>query len=77
MNNHVLGDFAKADAEWVEDLLRGVAEGAPALAAGDSTGFLNAVAQRMPAAEARRGRCPIRHRPPARSQRTPAVRCRG
>jgi PTH1 family peptidyl-tRNA hydrolase len=47
VNNHVLGDFAKADAGWVEDLLRGVAEGAPALAGGDSTGFLNAIAQRM------------------------------
>jgi peptidyl-tRNA hydrolase, PTH1 family len=44
---HVLGDFAKADAEWLADLLRGLAEGAPALAAGDQAGFLNAVQRRM------------------------------
>ncbi len=43
---HVLGDFARADADWLEALLRGISEGAPALAAGDATGFLNAVALR-------------------------------
>jgi peptidyl-tRNA hydrolase, PTH1 family len=43
---HVLGDFAKADADWLDDLLRGVADGAPALAAGDTPGFLNAIARR-------------------------------
>jgi peptidyl-tRNA hydrolase, PTH1 family len=48
VTNYVLGDFAKADADWVEDLLRGVAEGAPALAANDSAGFLEAVARRLP-----------------------------
>ena len=45
---HVLGDFAKADADWLHDLLRGIADGAPALAAGDGTGFLNAVNRRLP-----------------------------
>ena len=40
VTDHVLGDFHKADAEWLDDLLRGVAEGAPALAAGDTAGFL-------------------------------------
>jgi PTH1 family peptidyl-tRNA hydrolase len=43
---YVLSDFAKADAEWLDDLLRGIADGSPALAAGDSGRFLNAVAQR-------------------------------
>jgi PTH1 family peptidyl-tRNA hydrolase len=47
VSNHVLGDFAKADAAWLDDLLRGVAEGAPDLAAGNTAGFLNAVARRM------------------------------
>ena len=60
VSNHVLGDFAKADAEWVDDLLRGVADGAPALAAGDTAGFLDAVARRMPPPRCRRSR-----RPPA------------
>ena len=47
VNNHVLGDFAKADAEWLDPLLAGLAEGAPALAAGDAPAFLNAIARRL------------------------------
>jgi PTH1 family peptidyl-tRNA hydrolase len=43
---YVLHDFAKADQDWLEDLLRGISEGAPALAAGDGQRFLNAVALR-------------------------------
>jgi PTH1 family peptidyl-tRNA hydrolase len=43
---YVLGDFAKADAAWLDDLLAGIAEGAPALAAGDTRGFLDAIARR-------------------------------
>ena len=50
---YVLGDFAKADADWLDDLLRGIADGAPALAGGDTSGFLNAVARRMPTPEPR------------------------
>lgn len=44
---YVLSDFAKADAEWLDDLLRGVVDGAAALARGDSAAFLNAVGRRM------------------------------
>mgnify|MGYP003843509063 CR=1 FL=1 len=33
--NYVLNDFAKADQIWLEDLLRGISDGAQALAAGD------------------------------------------
>lgn len=43
---YVLHDFAKADAAWLDDLLRGLSDGAPALAAGDGQRFLNAVALR-------------------------------
>ncbi len=43
---HVLGDFAKADADWLEDLMRGISDGAVALAEGDGPGFQNAVARR-------------------------------
>ncbi|HMO08149.1 MAG TPA: aminoacyl-tRNA hydrolase [Paracoccaceae bacterium] len=43
---YVLHDFAKADAEWLEDLMRGLSEGAPALGAGDTARFLNAVSLR-------------------------------
>jgi PTH1 family peptidyl-tRNA hydrolase len=43
---YVLSDFAKADAEWLDDLLRGISDGAPDLARGDSGRFMNAVALR-------------------------------
>ncbi len=43
---YVLHDFAKADADWLEDLLRGISDGAALLAAGESAKFLNAVALR-------------------------------
>ena len=44
---YVLHDFARADADWLGDLLRGLSEGAALLAAGESARFLNAVALRM------------------------------
>ena len=44
--NYVLHDFAKAEEGWLDDVLRGCADGAPALAAGDDAGFMNAVALR-------------------------------
>lgn len=44
--NYVLHDFAKADQDWLDDLLRGLSDGAPYLAAGDGAKFSNAVALR-------------------------------
>ena len=44
--NYVLHDFAKADQEWLDDLLRGISDGAAALASGDGAAFSNAVALR-------------------------------
>ncbi|NAZ35966.1 aminoacyl-tRNA hydrolase [Rubellimicrobium sp. CFH 75288] len=44
---YVLHDFAKAEAGWLDDLLRGIADGAPDLARGDGTAFLNRVALRL------------------------------
>ncbi|MFN7224908.1 MAG: aminoacyl-tRNA hydrolase [Paracoccaceae bacterium] len=43
---YVLHDFAKSDQDWLEDVLHGVSDGAPSLAAGDSQKFMNAVALR-------------------------------
>ncbi|MFN4204019.1 MAG: aminoacyl-tRNA hydrolase [Tabrizicola sp.] len=43
---YVLHDFAKADADWLEDLLRGISDGAEALAMGDGQRFMNAVSLR-------------------------------
>ena len=44
---YVLNDFAKADQGWLEDLLRGISDGAAALAEGDTARFMNAVALRV------------------------------
>ncbi len=50
---YVLSPFAKDEAEGLDDMLRGLSDGAPALAAGDGARFLNAVALRT--APARNG----------------------
>jgi len=46
VTRYVLSDFAKAEADWVDDVLRGIGNGAGKLATGDGPGFLNAIAQR-------------------------------
>ena len=43
---YVLSDFARSDRDWLDDLLRGIADGSPFLAAGDGGRFQNAVAAR-------------------------------
>jgi len=44
---YVLHDFSKADADWLDDVLRGIGDGAPYLADGDAARFMNAVALRV------------------------------
>jgi len=46
VSGYVLSDFARADESWLDDLMRGIADGAPFLAAGDGAKFTNAVALR-------------------------------
>ncbi|GAA6147631.1 aminoacyl-tRNA hydrolase [Pseudooceanicola nitratireducens] len=43
---YVLSDFAKAEQAWLDDLMRGIADGAGQLAKGDPAKFMNAVALR-------------------------------
>ena len=43
---YVLHDFAKADRDWLDALLQGLSEAAPALASGDEARFMNLVALR-------------------------------
>lgn len=62
---YVLHDFAKAEQGWLDDLLRGIADGAPMLAQGDGPGFLNAVGLRL------RPPRPPRPRPEAKSEAKP------
>lgn len=44
---YVLHDFAKADQDWLENVLQGCADGAVALAGGEDGAFMNAVALRV------------------------------
>ena len=45
--HYVLGDFAKADTQWLDDTLDAMARAAGCLAKGDTAKFLNAVALRL------------------------------
>ena len=45
--HYVLRDFTKADQDWLDDMLRGISDGAVHLAAGDTGKFQNAVALRL------------------------------
>ena len=47
VSGYVLSDFAKAEEGWLDDVLRGISDGAAELAKGDSGRFLNAVALRV------------------------------
>ena len=79
--HYVLHDFAKADGDWLDDLLRGLSDGAPTLAAGDGSRFMSAVALRTapprPSSRAREkpvgGECLLRQVP----QRPATARSRG
>lgn len=44
---YVLKDFPKADQDWLDDMLRGISDGAAYLVAGDTGRFQNAVALRL------------------------------
>ena len=45
---HVLGDFAKADREWLEPMLEAIADNAEMLVRGDDSGFMNRLALAVP-----------------------------
>ncbi|ADE86775.1 aminoacyl-tRNA hydrolase [Rhodobacter capsulatus] len=65
---YVLSDFAKAEAAWLDDLMRGLSDGAAALAAGDGAKFLNAVALRTAPPRSSTGTRPAE--PPAQGAKT-------
>jgi peptidyl-tRNA hydrolase, PTH1 family len=68
---YVLHDFAKADAEWLDDLLRGISDGASLLAAGEDAKFLNKVALRMSPAPEPAGTRPRQVDPPTPKLKKP------
>ena len=47
VNNHVLGDFAKADADWLSDFLRALSDHAPLLAKGEDATYQTRVVEAM------------------------------
>ncbi len=61
---YVLSDFAKADAGWLDDLLRGISDGAVYLAEGNGAKFTNAVALRMAPPEPAAKPAPAAKAPP-------------
>ncbi|MBE0555413.1 MAG: aminoacyl-tRNA hydrolase [Rhodobacteraceae bacterium] len=77
---YVLHDFAKADQDWLDDLLRGISDGAAALAEGDAARFMNAVALRTaPPRSGGAGKEPAKPEakaaePPAEDTRSPMQR---
>jgi PTH1 family peptidyl-tRNA hydrolase len=44
VHGHVLGNFSKADEEWLVPMLSAIAEAAPLLAKDDDAGFMNRIA---------------------------------
>lgn len=76
---YVLHDFAKADDDWLDDLMRGISDGAADLADGDPGRFMNAVNQRTapqketPAkAAGAKTSAPTDAKPEAKAKETPA-----
>ncbi len=57
--SYVLHDFSKADQDWLDDVLRGVSDGAAFLAAGDAAKFGNAVALRVSPPRSGTGQKPV------------------
>ena len=74
VTHHVLGDFAKADSDWVTPLLDAVGKHAGMLLAGDDNGFMNKLALAFKADDepepkpAPRAQSHIRQARPARPQ---------
>lgn len=69
---YVLRDFPKADEAWLADLLRGISDGAAALAAGDGGKFMNAVSLRVAPPRSSTGSKPAKKQPaPAKSDQQP------
>jgi PTH1 family peptidyl-tRNA hydrolase len=73
---YVLNDFAKADQNWLDDVLRGCSDGAPLLAAGHSGKFQNAVALRTAPPRSSGGTAPTGGKPaePAKARAKTAAK---
>lgn len=72
--HHVLGDFAKADAEWLDDMLDAVSKAAGRLAGGDDSRFLTDVAKALGTMETGKADKPVRGAPVEEPPRSPQKR---
>ncbi|TQS71741.1 aminoacyl-tRNA hydrolase [Rhodobacteraceae bacterium] len=74
VSGYVLSPFAKAEEDGLDDLLRGISDGAADLANGDSGKFLNAVARRVAPARSSTGQRGPDAAPDARASQPPAAK---
>ncbi|MEM7076838.1 MAG: aminoacyl-tRNA hydrolase [Pseudomonadota bacterium] len=72
VTHHVLSDFAKADASWLEDVLHGVSDGAADLAEGRTDRFLNAVSLRTAPPRSSKSADPVQKPKPEQKPAPPA-----
>ena len=80
VQHHVLGDFAKADREWLDPLLDAIADNAAMIVKGDESGFMNKAALAVQGKAIAELEKPAQKQPPkqqshirqARSQQAPA-----
>ena len=70
VSGYVLSDFAKSEQDWLDDLLRGISDGAADLAAGRNDKFLIAVSLRT--APPRSSKSTPKARPSERTEAPPA-----
>ncbi|WP_460272270.1 aminoacyl-tRNA hydrolase [Celeribacter sp. ULVN23_4] len=82
VSGYVLADFAKAEQEWLDNVIRGCSDGAPALADGETAKFSNAVALRTAPPRSSTGTKPQKAKPekapepPAEDSRSPLEKLR-
>ena len=56
--NYVLGDFSKADHQWLDPMLDAIADASPLLAKSDDSGFMNKVAVSLGQGDQRKAETP-------------------
>jgi peptidyl-tRNA hydrolase, PTH1 family len=73
--NYVLGDFSKADHQWLDPMLDAIAEASPLLAKSDDSGFMNKVAVSLGQGDQRKAEPPkaVSHISQARPHAAPKL----
>ncbi|MEP3048279.1 MAG: aminoacyl-tRNA hydrolase [Roseibium sp.] len=74
VSNYVLGDFAKADRDWLEPLLTEIADQAELLAKGQDSQFANKLTLALEPEKAQRKTKPVKDQPPAPKSSAPKAK---